>query len=88
MTKRISGYYYVPKARREAVNSILAEAGFGDDFFSVPVIRGGGHTITHYGASCSLPDYLQGTLTDALKGTGAVSASVTGKRTRAGFRAA
>jgi hypothetical protein len=88
MRKQTSGYYYVPIARRETVNAALAEAGFGTDFFSVPVIRGGGPQVTHYGASCSLPDYLQNRLEDVLRGTGTAIVPVTGKRTKAGFRAA
>ena len=54
MRKATKGMYTIPAARREAVNKALASVGLGDDFFSVPLIKGAGRKATHYGASASL----------------------------------
>lgn len=89
MMKPTKGYYVIPEDKQKTVNAALAEAGLGDDFFSVPLIKGNGKKATHHAASCSLHPWQQKTLEAVLakERPGEIKQAVSEQLSKAGFKA-
>ena len=87
--KRFSaGYVFIPQARRDDYNAACESLGFGSNFFSAPIQRGGSPNVTHYAACASLTDTQWESLAEIVHGTANAITRVKGRPTRDGFKAA